>query len=186
MEASGFKYVSSAVIARQLGIDDTLVRKDIAATGYMGKPKVGFNTTEFKEHLEIFLGMKENKEALLIGAGNLGVALAKYRGFKKYGLDIVAIFDQDPKKIGMKISDKEIQPAHKIESVLKKKNIKMAILAIPGESIQELADILTKNGIKAIWNFTGVHLKVPEDIFVWNEDLAASFITLSQFIINKT
>jgi redox-sensing transcriptional repressor len=181
MESQGFKYVSSANIAKQLGIDDTLVRKDIAATGYMGKPKVGFNTTEFKIHLEEFLGMKKIKSALLIGAGHLGIALARYQGFKRYGLEIIAIFDKDPEKIGNKIGDKEIFPIHKLENTIKKKNVQMAILAIPADNLSEVTESLIKNGIKAIWNFTGVHLNVPTEVFVWNEDLAASFITLSQF-----
>ncbi len=185
MEEKGFKYISSAYIAKQLGIDDTLVRKDIASTGYMGKPKVGFNTKEFKEHLEHYLGMKENKEAVLIGAGNLGVALAKYGGFKRYGLNIVHIFDQDTEKIGSKIANKEVLSVHRLESKLKKRNIKIAILAIPGDNTQEIADILTKNGVKAIWNFAATHLQVPDDVFVWNEDLAASFVILSQFIARK-
>lgn len=186
MEHNGFKYVSSGIIAKQLGIDDTLVRKDIASTGYMGKPKVGFNTSEFKDHLENFLGMNDVKNAIIIGTGNLGIALAKYNGFKRYGLKIVAMFDRDETKIGMNIEDREVLHISKLESKIKKLDVRIAILALPGENTQEIADILTKNGIKAIWNFAPVHLKVPEDVFVWNEDLAASFITLSQFVSKKS
>lgn len=184
-EKSGFKYVSSAMIAKQLGIDDTQVRKDIASTGYIGKPKVGFNTTEFKEHLETFLGMNNIKEAYLIGIGNLGVALAQYGGFEQYGLSIVSLFDNDPNKIGQKISNKEIYSILKLESQLKKKPVKIAILTVNSENAQDICNILVKHGIKAIWNFAPVNLEVPDDVFVWNEHLAASFIILSQFISKK-
>lgn len=184
-ENSGFKYVSSAMIAKQMGIDDTQVRKDIASTGYIGKPKVGFNTSEFKIHLEEFLGMKNTKEAILIGTGNLGQALAKYEGFKNYGLDIVAYFDKDPQKIGQKIDKKEILSISKLESQLKKHSVKIAILTLHADDVQSVCNILVKHEVKAIWNFTSIYLEIPEDVFVWNENLAASFITLSQFISRK-
>ena len=184
MEQDGFTYISSKVIAKQLGIDDTQVRKDIATTGYMGKPKVGFNTKEFREHLEKFLKMKDNKEAFLIGIGNLGVALAKYEGFKKYGLNIIGFFDNDLKKIGQYLSDREILSIEQLEHKIKKKKIKIAILTLPAEEAQEITNLLVKNGIKTIWNFAPVYLKVPENVFVWNENLAASFLSLSQFMNN--
>lgn len=185
-EKSNFKYISSAMIAKQMGIDDTQVRKDIASTGYIGKPKVGFNTTEFKEHLEIFLGMKDTKEAVLIGAGNLGLALAKYNGFQQYGLKISALFDIEESKIGNKVGNLEISSISTLETYLKKHNIKIAILTLHGDNAQDTCSLLVKNGIKAIWNYTAVFLNVPEDVFVWNENLAASFILLSQFISKET
>lgn len=186
MEKTGFKYISSAAIAKKLSIDDTQVRKDIALTGYIGKPKVGFNAVEFKAHLEKFLGLKEKKEAVLVGAGNLGIALAKYSGFKRYGLEIIGIFDNDANKIGLTVSNFEVLSIDKLESHIKKKNIKMAILAIPENEAQSVTNILVKHGIVVIWNFAPIHLEVPEGIFVWNENLAASFITLSQFLaVNK-
>lgn len=185
MEESKFKYISSAMIANQLGIDDTQVRKDIASIGYMGRPKVGFNTSEFKEHLEDFLGMKIQKEVILIGAGNLGASLSKYEGFVSYGLNIVALFDNDPEKIGKLFDNKEVYPLTKLESIIKKRNIKMAVITTPAKGAQEVANIITKAGVKAIWNFAPTLIKVPDDVFVWNENLAASFITLSQFIAKK-
>lgn len=181
-EKNNFKYISSAMIAKQIGIDDTQVRKDIASTGYTGKPKVGFNTTEFKEHLQVFLGMNETKEAILIGTGNLGLALAKYGGFKQYGLKISALFDIDNNKIGNNVGNLEIYPVTFIENYLKKNNTKIAILTLLGDDAQKTCSLLVKNGIKAIWNYTSVYLNVPDDVFVWNENLAASFILLSQFI----
>lgn len=184
-EKNGFKYVSSAVIAKQLGIDDTQVRKDIASTGYIGKPKVGFNTVEFKEHLEEFLGLKEKKESVLIGAGNLGQALIRFPGFATYGLDISFIFDTDEKKIGQTINNKEILSMNSLETKIKKKSIQYAILTMRSDDAQSICNTLVKLGIKAIWNFTDAYLEVPDDVFVWNENLAASFITLSHLVERK-
>src|SRR3989339_1539234 len=174
MEA-GEKYISSATIAKMLDIDDTQVRKDIAATGYVGKPKVGFDLREFKIHLEEFLGFNHTKEAFLIGAGNLGIALAKYEGFKKYGLDILALFDADPHKIGLKIGKKEVFSLANLPEMIQKLNIQIAILAVPADVAQEVTDFLVNAGIKAIWNFAPANLKVPDDVLISNQDLAASF-----------
>ena len=88
----------------------------------------------------------------------------------------------DPKKIGMKIEDKEVMSVSRLENQLRKHSVKMAILTLHASDAQKVSDILVKHGVKAIWNFTSVYLDVPEDVFVWNENLAASFIMLSRFI----
>lgn len=182
---SGTKYISSGTIAKMLDIDDTQVRKDIAATGYVGKPKVGFDVADFKVHLEKFLGFNNTKEAFLIGAGNLGTALAKYEGFKKYGLEILALFDSDHNKTGGKIWNKEVFHISKLPDLAARMNIQIAILTVPAEPAQEIANFLIESGIKAIWNFAPANLKAPDDVIVWNQDLAASFITLSQLLAEK-
>ena len=176
---SGEKYISSATIAKVLDIDDTQVRKDIAATGYVGKPKVGFDVKEFKAHLEHYLGFNKTKQAFLIGAGNLGIALAKYDGFKKYGLEILALFDSDPLKIGISIANKKIFPLSELPNMASSMNVQLAILAVPGEVAQKVADFLVKSGIKAIWNFAPASLNMPEGVIVSNQDLAANFVTFS-------
>lgn len=176
---AGEKYISSAKMSEMLDIDDTQVRKDIAATGYVGKPKVGFDVSVFKKHLEDFLGFNNTRKAILVGAGNLGIALAKYNGFDKFGLDIAAVFDNDPQKIGIKVANREIFPLSKLSDIVTDQEIKMAILTIPGEYAQDVTDVLVKAGIKGILNFAPASLKVPEDVTIQNQDLAASFVTLS-------
>lgn len=182
MEKDGHKYISSSLIATLLGLDDTQVRKDIASTGYMGRPKIGFDTSEFKNHLEKFLKMDQKTEAIIIGAGNLGVALAKYEGFKLYGLEISCLFDLNPNKTSENVLHQKILPVEKVKQYIKKNNISLAILAIPPEEAQQMTDTLVQAGIKALWNFTPLLLKVPEDVYVWNENLASSFLAVSQFI----
>ncbi|OGI18600.1 MAG: redox-sensing transcriptional repressor Rex [Candidatus Melainabacteria bacterium RIFOXYA12_FULL_32_12] len=182
---SGEKYISSAKIAQLLDIDDTQVRKDIAATGYVGKPKVGFDVKEFKAHLEEFLGFNNTKEAFLIGAGNLGIALAKYDGFKKYGLDILSLFDTDPHKVGLKVGKKEVFALSKLPDLVRRMNIQIAILAVPSEVAQDVTDFLVQSGIRAIWNFAPANLKVPDYVLISNQDLAASFVVFSSLISER-
>lgn len=179
---NGETYISSALIANQLNIDPTQVRKDIAAIGYTGKPKVGFDLKEFTGHLRLFLGFDKKREIILIGAGNLGVALARYNGFSPYGLYIQAIFDSNPDKIGQKIEGKEILDIKTVQDYITKNKIKIAILTIPTEHAQKTADTLVKAGITGIWNFAPVNLNLPKGILCKNQDLAASFITFAQLV----
>jgi len=182
---SGKKYISSATIAKLLDIDDTQVRKDIAATGYVGKPKVGFDIKDFKAHLENYLDLNTKKEAFLIGAGNLGIALAKYEGFKKYGLNITALFDEDIHKIGTMVGSKKIFDIEKLPDLVERMNVHIAILTVPAPKAQEVADFLVQSGIKAIWNFAPANIKVPDNIIISNQDLASSFVTLSLMMSGK-
>lgn len=175
----GKEYIRSCEIARKLDVDETQVRKDIAAISYSGKPKIGFNIEEFKFHLENFLDLSRPKKAFLIGVGNLGLALAKYKGFNNYGLDIVALFDTDPQKIGLKVGEKEVFHVSQITGKAKQDDIKIVVLAIPGEEAQKMADLAIKAGVKAIWNFAPVDIEVPGGIIVSNQDLAADFVVLS-------
>lgn len=183
---SGEKYISSASIAKLLDIDDTQVRKDIAAIGYVGKPKFGFEIIDFKKHLEDYLDFNNTKEAFLIGAGNLGIAFAKYEGFKKYGLDVIALFDNDPHKIGLKIGNKEVFSLSKLPDLAERMNIQMAIITVPFEHAQDTCNFLVKSGIKAIWNFAPITLKAPDNVFILNHDLAANFITFAQLFQKKS
>lgn len=180
--ARGENHISSAFIAEKLDIDATQVRKDIAVIGYVGKPKVGFDTKEFSSHLETFLEFSKKRNIILIGAGNLGIALAKYDGFSQYGLQIKAIFDKDPNKTGMKISGKEVISMAKMNNYIAKNSVEIAVLTIPAQFAQEVADELVAGGIKAIWNFAPVNLDLPKDVICWNQDLAASFITFVQLL----
>ena len=118
--------------------------------------------------------------------GNLGVALAKYRNFHKYGLEIKALFDNDPLKIDVYIDDKKVHHLADLGKFVDRGKTQIAILAVPATVAQKVANMLVKAGIKAIWNFTNVNLTLPDNIYVWNEDLASSYVTFSQIISNKS
>lgn len=181
----GREYIKSSEISKRFDIDETQVRKDIALLNYAGKPKVGFNTYELKKQLEDFLDLNNIKDSFLIGTGNLGLAVAKYNGFEKYGLNITALFDTDPHKIGLKVGEKEIFHISKFPDLAKRMQVKIIIMAVPKEEAQKMADIAVKAGVKAIWNFAPVHLHVPKDVLIINQDLASDYMVLWLQLHNK-
>ncbi|MBO6273732.1 redox-sensing transcriptional repressor Rex [bacterium] len=170
------QYISSTKIAQLLNIDDSQVRKDIKYLDNSGKCRVGYDVKKLKSAIEKKLGFKEQRDAFIIGAGNLGSALAKYDSFSDYGLKILAMFDNDPKKIGTVINGKEVFDLTKIGNLSKRLNVNMAILTVPRETAKGTALYLAGAGIKYIWNFTPSVLDLPKDVKVWNENLIGSFL----------
>lgn len=179
------EYISSPQIADLLHVDNTQVRKDIAMLGYKGKCKVGYKTNELKTEIEEALKFKAVKTAVIVGAGNLGMALAKYDNFEAYGFKIVAMFDNDPLKIGLKINDKEVYHLNELSQIADKFEIKIAILTVPRQFAQEVTNFIKKTGIKYIWNFTPAVLSVSNNIQVWNENLIGNFLQFTVDIEDK-
>lgn len=177
------EYISSPQIAELLHVDNTQVRKDIALLGYKGKCKVGYQAYDLKVLIEETLKFKTVKTAFIIGAGNLGMALAKYDNFEAYGFNISALFDNSPNKIGQKINEKEVFNLKELPKLANKFGAKIAILTVPRAYAQEVTDFLIKSGIKYIWNFTPCVLNVPSEIQVWNENLIGNFL---QFTVNHS
>lgn len=169
-------FISSTKIAKLLNIDDSQVRKDLKILNNSGKCHVGYNVKELKKSIEEQLGFKKTKDAFVIGAGNLGSALAKYATFKDYGLNIIAMFDNDINKIGKTINGKEVFYISKVGNLSKRLNVDIAILTVPREYAKGVANFLAGAGIKYIWNFTPCILDVPKDIKVWNENLIGNFL----------
>src|SRR5574344_702838 len=165
----GLEYISSPQIANLLNIDDSQVRKDLKLLNNSGKCKVGYGVLALKESIEHTLGFKKIKEAFVVGAGNLGLAISKYDNFESYGFKILAMFDNDPLKVGMTINDKQIFHISKIPDLAARLNIEIAVLTVPRQVAQDCADILVKSGIKYIWNFAPAVLNVPKNVQVWNE-----------------
>ena len=179
LEARGISQVSCSVIGRDLGCVPVQVRKDLQYTGIIGKPKTGYSVSELILAIETFLGWNNINEAFLVGAGNLGTALLGHERFSKFGLRIVAAFDTDPAKIGQWIHEKAVLPLDKLADLAPRMSIHLGIITAPAEVAQAIADEMVKAGILAIWNFAPVRLKVPEHIFVHNEDLYSSLASLS-------
>ena len=119
-------------------------------------------------------------DAVLVGAGGLGSALVGYDGFKNYGLNIVAAFDCDPARIGKTIGGVRVYDVKELRHLVLRLNVRIGIIAVPKEAAQAVADELAAGGVRAIWNFAPVHLSLPENIAVKNEDMAASLAILSQ------
>ena len=170
------KNISSTKLAQFLNIDDSQVRKDLKYLGNSGKCHVGYNVKELKKAIEEKLGFQKTRDAFIVGAGNLGSALAKYDSFRDYGLNILAMFDNDAKKVGTIINGKEVFDITKVGNLSQRLGVDIAILTVPREYAKGVANYLAGSGIKYIWNFTPCILDVPKDIKVWNENLIGSFL----------
>ena len=171
--------ISSGSIAQALNLGEVQVRKDLASISSNGKPKIGYEIESLIKDLEDYLGYKDTDDAVIFGAGKLGVALLDYPGFLECGWNIVGAFDIDKNKHGVSESGKIIEGNEYFPAFNKDNNIKIGILCVPESSAQEVCDFMIKNGIKAILNFAPVHLTVPSGIIVKNENLAYSLALLS-------
>ncbi|HHU36282.1 MAG TPA: redox-sensing transcriptional repressor Rex [Treponema sp.] len=179
------EYISGTVIAQELKLEPIQVRKDLAITGIVGRPKKGYPTTELMNAINRFLGWDTIQPAILVGAGNLGTALAGYEEFRLHGINIFAAFDAEKKKVGTSIHRIPVYPLSAIDKQVKKSGAKIAILTVPSEHAQEAANLIIEAGITAIWNFTNHKLNVPDHVVVQKEDLSSGFAILSVMMRNR-
>ena len=181
----GQKMVSATTLAEELGLKPIQVRKDISCTGIEGRPKVGFTIARLIDAIIHTLGWDNSTDAILIGAGHLGSALARYEGFDTYGLKIVAAFDVEKVKWGAKLGEAPVYSISDIKEYLKANHVNIGVLAVPGMHAQEVAELLVSCGIMAIWNFAPKDLKLPDRVVVQRTDLATSFAVLSAKVKRK-
>ena len=174
-------YISATALANALGTGEVQVRKDLAMVSDGGRPKIGYLRESLIEDISQFLGYDNTTDAILIGAGKLGQALLGYSGFEAYGLNILAAFDAAP-AAEQTAEGKPIYPMEQLESFCRANNVLMGIITVPGKCAQEVCDDLIRCGIKAVWNFAPVHLDVPANIVVQNENMATSLALLSMHL----
>jgi len=177
--ADGTLAVSSQQLAERFGLNSAQVRKDLAYFGQFGVRGLGYYTGELKGNLERILGLTQQWEVALVGLGNLGSALLNYRGFRQRGFRLAAAFDNDPSKIGMRIGRVPVFDVERIVPVLKRRRIKMAVIAVPAAVAQAVTDQLVAAGVNAILNFAPTQLSVPKRVKVQNVDLSVMLKTLS-------
>ena len=175
----GDEYISGTLIAQELNLEPIQVRKDLSITGIAGKPKRGYPVVPLIAAIEAYLNWNTRVDAVVVGAGNLGSALSGFPGFRQHGLYIVAAFDADQHKAGKRIHETPIYPIEQLSERIAELGIEVAILTVPSMNAQDVASRLVSAGIKAIWNFTNVKLKVPDGIVVQNEDLSSGYAMLS-------
>lgn len=176
------KHISATAIAEALNINHVVVRKDLASISSSGRPKVGYVREDLIRELEAFLGYDNAQDAVLVGAGRLGKALLAYEGFVEYGLNIVAGFDTDPLAVNTEVGGKRILPMDRLEDLCRRMKVRIGIITVPGEHAQAVCSLLIKSGILAVWNFSNVHLDVPEGILVQNENMAVPLAILSNHL----
>ena len=179
-QTTGRQTVSCTDIGFDLDLDPTQIRKDFESVGIVGRPRIGYVLATVIEGLEQFLGWKNLNDAFLVGAGSMGSALMGYHKFEQCGLKIVAAFDLDPSKIGSRIHGKHVLLLSKLPDLARRMHILIGIITVPAPEAQAVADLMVAGGIRAIWNFAPIRLRVPEHIIVHNEDLYCSLASLSQ------
>lgn len=175
----GNLYISSGAIAKALGFGEVLVRKDLAYTSCVGRPKVGYVREELIAALEEFLCCNAQKNAVIVGVGGLGRALLSYGGFARYGINLAAGFDIAPEKVGATVAGKPILDVSEIGKACEEYGATLAIIAVPATGAQQIAETLARAGIKGILNFAPVQLSVGEGVNVINIDVAANLAVLA-------
>lgn len=171
--------ISSKELSEKIGFTASQIRQDLNCFGDFGQQGYGYNVSELYTQISNILGLTKLYKTVIIGAGNIGQAIANYTRFEKLGFTLEAIFDLNPKLIGITIRDIEIRDIDYLSDYLKEHHIDIGVLCVPNNNAQKVCDILVKNGVKGIWNFAPVDLVVPEDVKVENVHLSDSLLTLS-------
>jgi len=174
--------VSSEALAKVAAVKPTQLRKDLAYFGTFGTRGLGYDVAELYRRIADELGTSSLQPVVLVGVGNLGLALLSYRGFEKEGFEIIAAFDVEPNRKRDKEIKQSIYGIERLRDFVHEHNVKMAILAVPAEAAQEIANSLVQCGIMGILNFSPMVLHVPEDVMVNSVNLAIELENLSYFI----
>lgn len=183
LEEKDVKTVSSKVLADQFGLNAALIRKDLAHFGDLGVRGVGYVVKDLRRQLHTILGLDRNHRVAIMGAGNLGLALADYPGFRREGFRIVALFDTLHNKVGqLSRSGVKIYDIRELRKVTHRENITIAVIAVPAASAQQVVKTVVRAGIKAVLNFSPGALRVPDDVKLKSVDLTVSLESLSFYL----
>lgn len=171
--------ISSNDLSKKMRVTASQIRQDLNNFGGFGQQGYGYNVKYLYTEIGKILGMDIVHPMIIVGAGNLGQALANYVEFEKRGFKLVGIFDVNPVLEGIAVRGIEIQMISDLPFFMKENNIEIAILTLPKNKARDMAEILIENGIKAIWNFAHIDLDTPDDVIVENVHLSESLMTLS-------
>jgi redox-sensing transcriptional repressor len=176
---TGTQKISSGQLGEALGVTDAQVRKDLAHLGSLGHPGIGYPTQELITAIRRALGIDREWKVVLAGVGNLARALLRYRGFQQQGFKIVALFDADPAKIGQRVEGLEVYAPAAISAVMAAADAELALLTVPAEAAQEVADALVAGGVRGVLNFAPVVLRVPAGVSLVSVNLAVQLEQLA-------
>ena len=177
--------ISSNELSQKMHVTASQIRQDLNNFGGFGQQGYGYNVAFLHKEIGKILGLDVVHTMIIIGAGNLGQALANYGGFDRKGFQLTGIFDINPALEGKPVQDLKIRLINTLPDFLKENSVEIAILTLPRTSAQAMADILVENGIRAIWNFAHVDLDTPENVIVENVHLSESLMTLSYNLSSK-
>ncbi|OLB10357.1 MAG: redox-sensing transcriptional repressor Rex [Candidatus Rokubacteria bacterium 13_1_20CM_2_68_19] len=182
LEEDGVKTVSSQDLAERFNLNSAQVRKDLAYFGEFGVRGIGYYVSSLKAELQRILGLDREWPVALVGFGNLGSALFHYRGFGRQGFRIAVIFDDDPAKVGREVDGVPIFSTRDLAREIQARRVQMAIVAVPAEAAQSVADQLVAAGIKAVLNFAPARIRLPRDVRLKDVDLSIELETLSFYL----
>ena len=183
LEDAGVRAISSQALAEQFHLNAAQIRKDLAYFGEFGVRGVGYYVRDLKRHLRQILGLDRKLRVAIMGAGNLGLALADYPGFRQEGFEISALFDTLSTKVGERSrGGVPIHEIHDLKKVVRRDGISIAVIAVPAAAAQRVVDLVTAAGIKAVLNFSPGALEVPDDVKLKSVDLTVSLESLSFYL----
>jgi len=183
LDGAGVQTISSQALAEQFHLNAAQIRKDLAYFGEFGIRGVGYYVRDLKRHLRQILGLDRKLRVAILGAGNLGLALADYPGFRQEGFEITALFDKESAKVGQQSrGGVPIHDIHDLKKLARRHGISIAVIAVPAPSAQRVVDIVVASGIKAVLNFSPGTLQVPPDVKLKSVDLTVSLESLSFYL----
>ena len=186
LQRSGLQRIQSGAIAKRLGLNDSLVRRDLSCFGQFGQRGVGYSISRLIKAIQAILGTDRAWNVILIGSGNLGRALSGYRGFDQQGFRLVGVFDTDPEKVGQPLGTLTIRSLEELEAVVNEENVELAILAVPASSAAQVAERLEIVGVTGILNFAPITVRRPgSGLTVVDVDLAVELQRLAFAVVNQ-
>lgn len=183
LEQESVMTVSSQELADRFHLNSAQIRKDLAYFGEFGIRGVGYNVAQLREHLVNILGLNEERRVLVVGAGNLGIALSHFSGFNTGGFRIVAVLDADPHKVGKRIpGGLTVEPASELARIVKERKVHIGVITVPAASAQRVYDQLVEAGVQAVLNFAPTQLKGHNEVKLKSVDLKINLELLSFFL----
>ena len=184
-EGRGHSTISSDELARRGGTTSAQVRKDLSNFGSFGKRGLGYSVPELRSRIREILGLERQWRVIIVGAGKIGAALAHYRGFRQRGFEVLAVYDNDPHKIGTAWDDARVRDIADLDRDAAELRPDIAILTVPGDEAQRVVDRLVRAGIKAILNFAPMQLQAPADVTIKTVNMAMELEGLSFALSNR-
>lgn len=182
---NGVDRISSKELSERMNLTASQIRQDFNCFGDFGQQGYGYNVKELYHEIARIIGLNKTYNTVIVGAGNIGQAIANYSSFGRLGFNLVSIFDVNPKLIGLKFRDIDIKDVDDLSDYLDENKIDIGIICVPKAQAQRIADIFQDKGIKAIWNFAPIDLKTRDNIIMENVHLSDSLLTLS-YRLNET
>ena len=185
LEAAGVKHISSQQLGERMQYTPSQIRQDINCFGGFGRQGYGYTVVELKNHIGEILGLNRTHRMIILGAGNVGSAVAQYPTFSREGFEVIAMFDVDEGKVGTRLGNTPIFPMEELENFLGDNHIDIAVLSLPVNAAQKALDRLYACGVRAVWNFAPTDLSHADDMMLVNVHLSDSLQILSYLMAHR-